>query len=100
MKFIITEDQKNLIDKYSGNTDEKVLSHLKRHFPIQVQEFEWFDKPFRTIFIDDKTRNLDTNKKYLVNTIFYLLEDIFPNVDKNILRRTIKYYIDVNRTLD
>ncbi len=50
--------------------------------------------------IDDKTRNLDDNKKYLVARIYNEIEDVFPNLDINIVRRTIKYYIDINRTLD
>jgi hypothetical protein len=47
--------------------------------------------------IDDKSRNLDDNKKYLVSRIFNEIEDEFPNLDINTARRTIKYYIDVNR---
>ena len=41
--------------------------------------------------------DLDDNKKYLVNRIFNEVEDEFTGMDKNIMRRTIKYYIDVNR---
>lgn len=100
MRLIITEEEKNdIISKYKGNTDEKLLNYLKRHFPIYKREFDFGDRPYihRVIMIDDKTRNLDDNKKYLVGRIFNEIEEVFPNLDTNIARRTIKYYIDVNR---
>ena len=100
MRLIITEEEKNdIINKYRGNIDDKLLNHLKRHFPIYRREYDFGDKPFihRSIMIDDRTRNLDDNKKYLVGKIFSSIEDVFPNLDTNIARRTIKYYIDVNQ---
>jgi len=103
MRLIITEEEKNdIISKYKGNTDEKLLTYLKRHFPIYQREYDFGDKPYvhRSIMIDDRTRNLDDNKKYLVAKIYNEIEEVFPNLDVNIVRRTIKYYIDINRTLD
>lgn len=100
MRLIITEEEKNdIISKYNDNTDKRLLNYLKRHFPIHKREIDFGDRPFvhRTIMIDDKSRNLDDNKKYLVSRIFNEIEDEFPNLDINTARRTIKYYIDVNR---
>jgi hypothetical protein len=101
MRLIITEEEKDeIINKYKDNTDDKLLVYLKRHFPIHQTKSEYFPKPFRFVQIDDKSRNLDDNKKYLVNRIFNEVEDEFSGMDKNIMRRTIKYYIDINRTID
>jgi hypothetical protein len=98
MRLIITEEEKDeIINKYKDNTDNKLLVYLKRHFPVRQTKIDSFPKPFRFIQIDDKSRNLDDNKKYLVNRIFNEVEDEFTGMDKNIMRRTIKYYIDVNR---
>jgi hypothetical protein len=100
MRLIITEEEKDeIINKYKDNTDDKLLVYLKRHFPIHQHKSEYFPRPFRFIQIDDKSRNLDDNKKYLVNRIFNEVEDVFTGMDKNIMRRTIKYYIDINRTI-
>lgn len=96
MRLIITEEEKDdIINKYKDNTDNKLLVYLKRHFPVRQTKIDSI--PFRFIQIDDKSRNLDDNKKYLVSRIFNEVEDEFTGMDKNIMRRTIKYYIDVNR---
>jgi len=47
------------------------------------------------MFIDDKLYHVENNKKNLVNRIYYLISEDFPSVDKSILRRTIKMYIDM-----
>jgi hypothetical protein len=100
-KLIITEEEKEeILNKYDNTTDNKLLTHLKRHFPINVFSVEGFSRPFRRIQINGKEKSLDDNKKYLVNRIVDSVEDEFPNLDKNIMRRTIKYYIDISRTLD
>ena len=100
-KLIITEEEKKeILNKYIDNIDEKFLTHLKRHFPIYAFSVDGFPKPFRRIRINDKEKSLDDNKKYLVNRIVDSVEDEFPNLDKNVMRRTIKYFIDISRTLD
>ena len=100
-KLIITEEEKKeILNKYIDNIDEKFLTHLKRHSPIYAFSVEGFSNPFRRIQIDGKEKNLDNNKKYLVNKIVYSVEDDFPNLDKDVMRRTVKYYIDISRTLD
>ena len=100
-KLIITEEEKKeILNKYIDNIDEKLLTYLKRHSPIYAFSVEGFSNPFRRIQIDGKEKNLDNNKKYLVNKIVYSVEDDFPNLDKDVMRRTVKYYIDISRTLD
>jgi hypothetical protein len=101
MKILVTEEQiENLMSKYEGNVDNKILTYMKRHFPITTKKLEGFPRTFRFITIDDYGRNLDDSKKMLVNRMFNILEDEFPDVDKNIIRRTIKYYIDISRSID
>ena len=100
-KLIITEEEKKeILNKYIDNIDEKLLTYLKRHSPISVLSVDGFSKPFRRIRINYKEKSLDDNKKYLVNRIVDSVEDEFPNLDKNVMRRTIKYFIDISRTLD
>lgn len=103
MKIIITEQQKeDLFNKYSENTDDGVLNYLKRHFPVNTYEtnMDFGDLPplkFRHIYICGKSKNLDSSKKYLLNYIFNCMEGEFPNVDDEVIRRTIKKYIDICR---
>jgi hypothetical protein len=103
MKIIITEQQKEeLFNKYSGNTDNRVLNYLKRHFPVStyVTDMDFGNLPqlkFRHIFICGKSKNLDDSKKYLVGAIFNCMEDEFKDVDKEVIRRTIKKYLDICR---
>jgi hypothetical protein len=46
------------------------------------------------IFVGDKVRYLDGNKKYLVNLIDSIIEDQWIGITQPIRRRTIKKYID------
>jgi hypothetical protein len=98
MKLKITEEErKHIIDKYSDNTSQEVLNHLKREFPIYSHKLEWMDKPMKFITIDDKMKTLSQSKSFLVNVIYNSIFEKFPKLNEDVIRRTIKYYIDMNR---
>lgn len=93
--MIISEQEKEDIrKKYEGNYSNEILIHLRRNFPVYEFESKWI-QPHKQILVDDKLYMLSQNKKYLVNKISSILEDIFPSVEKPLLRRTVKYYLDV-----
>lgn len=95
--MIISEQEKEDIrKKYEGNHSNEILIHLRRNYPVYEFESKWMD-PIKQILVDDKLYMLSQNKKYLVNKISSILEEMFPSVEKPILRRTVKYYLDVLR---
>lgn len=95
--MIISEQEKEDIrKKYEGNYSNEILIHLRRNYPVYEFESKWMD-PIKQILVDDKLYMLSQNKKYLVNKISSILEEMFPSVEKPILRRTVKYYLDVLR---
>ena len=96
--MILSEQEKEEIrNKYKDNTSPQVLNHLKRHYPVYEYKLEWMTEPFRQVYVNEKLYALEGNKKDLVNKIFFLIEDLFPSIEKSILRRTIKYYLDMIR---
>lgn len=96
MIMILSEQEKEDIrKKYENTTSPQVLSHLKRRFPTYDFKFDWMETPIKQIYVDEKLYDLRGNKKNLVNKIYLMIEDHFSSVDKSILRRTIKYYLDV-----
>jgi hypothetical protein len=99
MKFRITEEErKNIMDKYSENYNQNILTYLKRNFPVWSSgEIEWLKKPIKFIQINGKSKTLDSNKSFLVNAIANTIEEEFPNESEDVIRRTIKYYIDIMR---
>jgi hypothetical protein len=93
----ITEsEKKEILSKYIGNTSDKLLTYLKRNFPVITHTHPFFEEPFKQMMVDDKMFNIKDNKKYLVNRISNYIEDDWSHLDKDILRRTIKKYIDGN----
>jgi len=93
--MILSEnDKKEILAKYTGETSNEVLTHLKRNFPTYDFQLKWMEKPLRQILVDDKLVILEKNKKYLVGKIFSTIEDQFPHIEKSVLRRTIKKYLD------
>jgi septum formation topological specificity factor MinE len=93
--MIITEEEKKqILSKYHENTSNELLNYLKRHFPVSEIKFEWKTEPTKQMFVDDKLYTIKNNKKYLVGKIFNYLEDDWQHLEKEILRRTIKKYID------
>ena len=95
--MIISEQEKEDIrKKYEGNHSNEILIHLRRNYPVYEFESKWMD-PIKQILVDDKLYMLSQNKKYLVNKISSILEEMFPSVEKPTLRRTVKYYLDVLR---
>ena len=95
--MILSEQEKEDIrKKYEGNYSNEILIHLRRNYPVYEFESKWM-APTKQILVDDKLYMLSQNKKYLVNKISSILEDMFPSVEKPILRRTVKYYLDVLR---
>ena len=88
-------NKEDLEKKYSGNTDEKLFLYLRRNHPVEVRRIEGIKEPFISIFDGDKFRLLQS-KKEMVNWIFSDIEyeEKFKDLETNVIRRTIKKYID------
>lgn len=96
--MIISEEEKEDIrKKYEDNISQKVLNYLKRRFPVYDFKLDWMETPIKQIYIDEKLYDLRGNKKDLVNRINLMIEDDFTSIEKSVLRRTIKYYLDFLR---
>ena len=95
MNMMITEEEKKeLLSKYSGDTSDELLTHLKRHFPVTEIKYDWMTEPVQFIQVDDKSRLIKNNKKYLVGFIYNLLENSWISLGEKKIRRTIKKYLD------
>jgi hypothetical protein len=93
----ITEsEKKEILSKYMGNTSDKLLTYLKRNFPTSDYAHPFFDEPIKQISIDDKSHIIKGNKKYLVNKIMSYIEDEWVHLGNDVLRRTVKKFIDGN----
>lgn len=71
------------------------MNYLRRNHPVHEIRLKGFEKPFKSISIDDKLRPLQS-KKYIVNLLFQEIEysEKFKDVEESVIRRTIKKYID------
>jgi hypothetical protein len=95
MNMMITEqEKKELLSKYSEDTSDELLTHLKRHFPVTEIKHDWMDETVKFIQVDDKSRLIKNNKKYLVGFIYNLLENNWISLGEKKIRRTIKKYLD------
>lgn len=92
--FITEDERKEILSKYSDETSDELLNHLKRHFNVYEVNLDWMEKPVKFIQIDGKSKSLDANKKYLVNRIFSEVEDQWSYLGTQKIRRTIKKYLD------
>lgn len=91
--FVISEEErKEILKKYQDNTSGELLTYLKRHFPMGEVETPFGIK--RYVMVDDKMRYLEQNKKYLVNKISGMVESEWISLGDEVLRRTVKKYID------
>jgi hypothetical protein len=90
----IYEEKKSVLSKYSGDTSDDLLLHLKRHFPVTEIKHDWMEEPIKFIKIDDKTRLLKNNKKYLVSKIYDIVYKLWDSLGERKIRRTIKKYLD------
>jgi hypothetical protein len=88
------EEKKELMSKYSGDTSDELLNHLKRHFPVTEIRYDWMVEPVLFIQVDDKSRLVKNNKKYLVGVIYNLVENDWISLGEKKIRRTIKKYLD------
>jgi hypothetical protein len=80
--MLTEEEKKEILSKYDDNTSSELLTFLKMNATMKY------------IFVGDKVRYLDGNKKYLVNLIDSIIEDQWIGITQPIRRRTIKKYID------
>jgi hypothetical protein len=89
------EEKDEFMSKYTENdTSPKVLNHLMRHFQTYKIDIPTPNEPEVMISIDGKSYFVGSNKKRLVNKLFYTIQDSFSNIDEKIVRRTIKKFID------
>ena len=92
--IISEEERRQILSKYSGDTSDELLLHLKRHFPVTEIKHDWMDEPIKFIKVDDKSRLLKNNKKYLVGSITNLLLNDWIGLGEKKIRRTVKKYLD------
>jgi hypothetical protein len=92
--MISEQEKKELFLKYSGDTSDELLNHLKRHFPVTEFKQDWMKEPIKSIQVVDKTRILQNNKKYLVSLIYNVVESQWISTGEKKIRRTIKKYLD------
>jgi hypothetical protein len=92
--MISEQEKKELFLKYSGDTSDKLLNHLKRHFPVTELKQGWMREPIKSIQVVDKTRIVQNNKKYLVSLIYSVVESQWISLGEKKIRRTIKKYLD------
>lgn len=109
MRFIITEAEKeDILSKYKDNTDDRLLTYLRRNYPVSTVKFpkynpetsDYDDVPTPMISVDYKSYFVEDNKKLLVNKIFNTLEDNFTDISDDVKRRTIKKYLDMINLTD
>jgi hypothetical protein len=94
-RLIITEeDKKEVMKNYFGEFDQKFYDFLKSNIIVNSRVVDHFPKPFVLLYIDEKSRLLDSSKKSLVGKILRTYEDEFPNVTDSSLRLTAKKFID------
>jgi hypothetical protein len=91
---ITEQERKEILSKYEDDTSDELLTYLKRHYPTHEIDLEWMEKPAKFIQVDDKTKPLLGNKKYLVGKIFSMIEDQWVSLGQQKIRRTIKKYLD------
>lgn len=95
---VVTESEdgfgwaEELID--NGGINSEVLNYLKTNYPKKTESTPYFGlKSF--IIIDDKPYYFDySSKKLILNKIYWEIEDEFKNINKGVLRRTIRQYIN------
>lgn len=109
MRLLITEAEKeDILSKYKDNTDDRLLTYLRRNFPISIIDLPRYDaetdsyndEKSAMILVDDKSYFVEDNKKFLVNKIFINLEDQFTDISEDVKRRTIKKYLDMVNLTD
>lgn len=94
--MILTEqDKKEILDKYKDNISKEVLTALKRGFPVQETNWNIGPSDMKMISVGEKSYWIEGHKKYLVGKISLILEEQFPNVEKGLIRRTVKFYLDL-----
>lgn len=91
----LTENEKKeILSKYSGDTSDDLMTHLKRNFPVYETHLDWMETPLKFIVIGDKVRPLEKNKKYLVNVISNIMENNWIHLGIPKIRKTVKKYLD------
>lgn len=97
MKILITEEEKEeILSSHKDNGDEELMRHLRRYCPVfQMENDEFNISGKNRILVDDKLYRLRDNKKKLVNIIYWEVKDGFEHLGDNIIRKTIKKYLDM-----
>lgn len=99
--MLISEQEKEeILSKYYDSTSKQVENYLKRRCPISTFKFDYMNYHFTQILIDDKLYGIKDNKKKLVNRIYDFIYEEFINLDKELIRRTIKMYLDMAMTTE
>ena len=91
----LTEKEKReILYKYSGDTSDELMTHLKRNFSTHEINSEWMEKPSKFIQVGDKLKPMEFNKKSLVSLISNIVEYNWIHLGIPKIRKTVKKYLD------
>lgn len=91
-KLIISEDdKKEILNQYQGEVNQPLYNHLRRYYTTSVHDIGGVR--YVQIFVGDKLRLLNQNKKALTNQIFNDLDENFNYLSVPTRRTTIKKFL-------
>jgi len=91
-KIIISEDEKkDILNQHKGEVNQPLYNYLRRHYTTIVHNIG--DVVYVQIFVGDKVRLLNQNKKTLTNQIFNDLDENFNYLSVPTRRITIKKFL-------
>lgn len=92
--YLTNEEKKDKLSKYTENISDELFTFLRRNIKVTEYKLDFMTKPTKFVQVGDKQRFLDNNKKYLVNYIFNYVENDWKTLGNQVIRRTIKKYLD------
>lgn len=84
------QEKKDIFIKYSGDTSDELLLHLKRYYSVSKSD----TNDLKYVNVDGKYYMLLGNKKYLVNRISSKVEERWISLGIPKIRKTVKKYLD------
>ena len=99
IKKILKESELDWMLSVPSNYNLEIYNFLNQNF--KLEEYEYIGDfsgemiKYRTLTGLDERFNLNfQSKKEILNKIYWLVEDEFPNIDKGLIRKTIRVFLN------
>jgi len=97
IRKILKESNLDWMESVPSDYNLELYNFLNQNFKVTERTYEFGENPLviKSLVGMDEIFNMNfVSKKTILNKIYWLIEDDFPDLDKGVIRKTIRVFLN------